>query len=197
MTPRRVRLPDGRCWLRVAKSWWTDPLDPGFAGERGGRWNPPGSHPTLYLNGDVVTARMQIQAMLAGYPVDVEDLDAAAFVLVAATLPRDQWCADAVSEDGVEALGLPASYPRTPSGEPIPRTVCQPIGASIREDGLRSVWCRSAGMPDGRGRELAWFPATSRSRARAVWEEPRPLSEWRDATGWADLDLDPQPDPRV
>jgi RES domain-containing protein len=59
-----------------------------FAGERGGRWNPPGSFPALYLNGDPLTVLLQIRRMLRGTPVRVDDLDEDAFFLVAATLPR-------------------------------------------------------------------------------------------------------------
>ncbi len=113
MTPDTVRLPDGRVWLRLAKPDWADPLDPSHAQQNGGRWNPPGSFATLYLNGDVATARMQIQRMLAGYPVRIEDLDDGAYVLVAATLPGSQTCAEATSPSGLEVLGLPDSYPLT------------------------------------------------------------------------------------
>jgi hypothetical protein len=88
-----VRLPDGRVWLRVADPEWADPLDPSWAAERVGRWNPPASFPTLHLNCDV-----------------------------------------------------------------------------------------------GSGRELAWFPATKRSRARAVMSDSLPLGEWRHAVGWGDLE---------
>jgi hypothetical protein len=42
----------------------------------------------LYLNADVLTARAQIERMLAGSPVRIDDLDDDAYVLVAATVPR-------------------------------------------------------------------------------------------------------------
>ncbi len=131
--------------------------------------------------------------MLEGQPVGVDDLDDGAYVLVALTLPRHQECAGAVSEADLAALGLPASYPRDAAGEPVPWAACQRIGSAIRERELRGILCRSAATPDGRGRELAWFPATRRSRAHPVWPEPRDLGEWRGALTWRDLDLDPQP----
>jgi hypothetical protein len=192
---RRVRLPDVRVWLRVADPAWSDPFDPRFAGQRGGRWNPPDSFPTLYFNGDVATARLQIERMLAGSPVRFDDLDDDAYLLVAATLPRAQSCADAVSEPGLRALGLPASYPLDTAGEPVGRRACQEVGTQVRRQGLRGVWCRSATTEDGRGRELAWFPATVRSRARAAWSAPLPLGRWRFALTWGDIGLDEQPEP--
>jgi len=195
LTPKRVRLPDGRVWLRVADSTWVDPLDPSYARDRGGRWNPPDSHPTLYLNCDIESARLQIERMLAGSPVRLDDLDDEAYLLVAATLPGAQACADAVTSAGLRALDLPDSYPQDTSGAAVPSTACQSIGSEIRARGLRGVWCRSACTPDGRGRELAWFPASERARARPVWDAPLPLGRWRTATGWADVNLEEQPHP--
>jgi hypothetical protein len=194
--PRAVRLPDGRVWLRVADPEWRDSLDPSHAQRQGGRWNPPGSFPALYLNADVTTARLQIGRLLAGSPVRMDDLDDGAYVLVAAVLPAEQAAADACSRGGLGALRLPASYPLDPEGNEIPHRVCQEMGARIRETGLRGVWCRSACTPDGQGRELAWFPATPRSRARPVWDAPLPLGSWRDAVSWSELGLGEQEDPR-
>jgi hypothetical protein len=116
-------------------------------------------------------------------------------VLVAATLPREQICADAATPAGLVALGLPASYPLEADGTAVAHTRCQGLGERVHAAGLRGVWCISAATVDGVGRELAWFPATPRSRARPVWDEPLPLGAWRNADGWADLDLDPQADP--
>ncbi len=194
MNPRRVRLPDRRVWLRVADPSWPDPLDGSFAGLHGGRWNPPGSRPVLYLSADVATARLQVDRMLEGTPVVAEDLDDDAFVLAFAILPRTQVCADAVSEAGLKALGLPGSYPLDLAGVEIPHSTCQPIGAAVRERRLRGLWCRSACTSDGRGRELAWFPATPRSDATAA-KPCIPLGDWRHATTWSDVELPDQADP--
>lgn len=167
MKPLVERLADGQQWLRVADPDWVDPLDPSYAAERGGRWNPPGSHPTLYLNEDLATARSQVETLLAGSPVEPDDLDPG-FDLVVATLPRSQDVADAVSNEGLEVLGLPASYPRYGNGRPVRHDVCQPIGVDVYETGLRGVHARSAADESGDGRELAWFPARSTSQASLV-----------------------------
>ena len=180
-------------WLRVADPDWPDPLDPSWAEWRGGRWNPPRSFRALYLNADPATAAVQIERMLKGSPVRPEDLDDEAYVLVAASLPRRQRCADAVTDGGLRALGLPASYPMDDDGDPIGHAACQPVGRGVREGGLRGVVCRSAATADGRGRELAWFPATRRSRARPVWDRPLPLREWREARTWDDIGIPAQP----
>ena len=190
-----VRLPDERVWLRVAEPSWDNPLDPSFARDRGGRWNPPGSFPALYLNADVATARMKIERMLAGSPVTVDDLDDEAYVLVAATLPTAQICADATTAAGLRSLGLPDTYPRDADGVEIDHRACQRIGRQVHDAGLDGVWCRSACTADGRGRELAWFPAPRRAAARPVWSEPLPFGAWRYADGWGDFGLDDQPEP--
>jgi len=190
-----VRLPDDRVWLRAADPAWDDPLDPSHARDRGGRWNPPGSFPAVYLNGDVATARMQIERMLAGSPVTVDDLDDEAYVLVAATLPDAQTCADATTAAGLRSLGLPDSYPRDSDGAEIDHPVCQPIGRQVHDAGLDGVWCRSACTADAYGRELAWFPSHRRATARPVWSEPLPFGAWRYAEGWEDLGLRDQPGP--
>lgn len=195
MKPLTVELPDGRVWLRAADPAWPDPLDPSHARAHGGRWNPPGSFPVLYLNGDVVTARMQIERMLAGSPVTVDDLDDEAYVLVAASLPDGRTCADAATGEGLRALGLPETYPRDSAGGEIAHRNCQSIGARVHDQGLDGVWCRSACTADGRGRELAWFPSDG-AAARAVWTEPLPFGAWRHAGGWEDLGLEDQPAPR-
>lgn len=196
MTPEILSLPDGRIWLRVAKEAWADPLDPSPAKGHGGRWNLPGSFDALTLNGDVLTARAQIQRMLQGSPVTEDDLDdSAPFVLVPATIPRRQHVADAASEAGLSALGLPVTYPRKRTGRAVPRAACQPVGSAVHDAGLRGVWCRSAATPDGIGRELAWFPARPSSRAQAVGKHPLPYGAWRRARSWSDLSLPAQRDP--
>lgn len=186
MTPVVTRLPDGHPWLRVADPGWADPLDPSYAEEAGGRWNPPGSFPALYLNADVDTARAQVDRLLQGQPVRPEDLADPGFVLVVATLPRGQEVADAASAEGLRALGLPEEYPYEGKGL-CGHDRCRPVGEAVHERGLRGVSCRSAALPDRTARELAWFPARRSSRATSVGD-PLPFSAW----WYADSELPPR-----
>jgi RES domain-containing protein len=163
----RKDLANGWTWWRIADAGWRDPLDPSFAAERGGRWNPPVSFPTLYLNEDLVTARLNLRTFIAAWPYDPEDLRSdTGPVLVAASLPRAQTVCDAHTPEGLQAAGLPKTYPFDLKGTLVPRERCQSVGATARNEGLRGVRARSARALDGAGRELAWFPATARSHAR-------------------------------
>lgn len=178
MTPITTGLRDRHTWLRVAKASWLDPLDTTYAKRKGGRWNPPHSYATLYLNEDLATARAQLPKMLEGYPATPEDLDDE-FVLVRAQLPSAQVVADAATDEGLDALGLPTSYPTFANGRPVRHATCQPIGASVAAQGLRGVRARSAATEDRSGRELAWFPARPSSKATLVGD-PLPLHRWWD-----------------
>jgi len=160
-------LLDRWVWWRIASPAWSNPLDPGFAQRLGGRWNPPNSFATLYLNEDAVTARLNLRAFIAGWPYEPEDLrNDTGPVLVGATLPRDQQACDMHSPAGVLAAGLPRTYPFDRQGRLIPHEHCQPIGQEIKKAGLRGVRSRSAQTTDGAGRELAWYPASVRSKAK-------------------------------
>jgi hypothetical protein len=169
-------LVDGHPWLRICDADWDNPLDSTFAQRRGGRWNPPDSWPTLYLNEDRVTARLNLFRFIAGWPYEPEDLrsDTGPHLAVA-TLPRSQRVADAHTPAGVAALGLPASYPMD-DGALVTHATCQAAGQRIQQAELRGVRARSAQAPHGVGRELAWFPATARSRATLV--QRLPFDDW-------------------
>lgn len=173
----REEFSDGTVWWRIADPAWDDPLDPGFAKQRGGRWNPAGSFPTLYLNEDMVTARLNLRAFIAGWPYEPEDLrEDSGPVLVGCTLPRGQVVCDVHTPEGVAAAGMPATYPFERDGSLVPHGRCQPVGERARASGLRGVRARSAQSRDGAGRELAWFPASVRSLARRV--ETLAFPEW-------------------
>lgn len=162
-------LAEGHLWLRVADPAWADPLDPVFEQRSGQRWNPPDSFPALYLNEDVVTARINLRLFLTGLPYGPEDLrDDAGPVLVGCALPRGQEVADVHAPAGVAAVGLPPSDPLGSDGSLVAHDVCQPIGRLAKDHGLRGVRCRSAQSPFGAGRELAWFTATVRSLAPLI-----------------------------
>ena len=176
--PHAVALAAGHVWWRVADSAWDDPLDPTWADRVGGRWNTPGDGPTLYLNADVATARAQVPRMLRGTAIDPEDLrDDAPFVLVPVALPSRQRVADATTDTGLVALGLPRTYPRRPRGGEVPWSACRRAAHEARSARLRGVQARSAAFPAGQ--ELAWFPAAG-ARARAAGPT-LDFAEWRHA----------------
>jgi hypothetical protein len=182
-----LRIPDRHTWLRVADTTWSHPLDPSWAARFGGRWNAPASFPVLYLNEDLFTARAQIHALLRAWPANPEDLrDDAPYVLVLAGLPRRQDVADALSDEGLDALGLPSSYPLDARGDPVPHERCQMIGTDVHVARLRGVWCRSAATADGSGRELAWFRSGPAARARSLGD-PVPFARWWSAQSVNDL----------
>ncbi|MEM9387456.1 MAG: RES family NAD+ phosphorylase [Pseudomonadota bacterium] len=160
-------LVDGWTWWRIADPAWRDPLDAHYAARAGARWNPPDSFPTLYLNEDQVTARTNLRLFIARWPYEPEDLRTEhAPVLIGAQLPRRQEVAQLTSPAGLAAVGLPPSYPIDEVGRQIGHDRCQGIAASLKAAGLRGLRVRCAQSAQGEGRELAWFPATVRSRAR-------------------------------
>ncbi len=167
-----TQVPDGHVWLRITRPHYADPFDPSFAHVRGGRWNPPGSWPTLYLNEDLATVHAQVLHLFAGRGVEPDDLDDDAPIrLAACTLPGRQRVCDAISDAGLDAVGLPSTYPLQADGSQVPHATTTQIGVSVHRRGLRGVWCRSAA---GIGHELAWFPA-ERAAARPTWRSTSPL----------------------
>jgi len=189
-------LPEGHVWFRIAETDWTDPLDPTYAAVRGGRWNPPNSHPTLYLNEDLITARLNLRMFINGWPYEPEDLrDDTGPVLVEATLPVRQRVADVHSRQGLVAVKLPSTYPLDQDDHLVEHAVCQPVGLRAKKAGLRGVRARSSRAQDGGRRELAWFPATRRSRARAQAIQPFETWYWgilrRELTDVVDRDPAP------
>jgi RES domain-containing protein len=147
--------PEEHLWVRVARPEWRDALDATHAGERGGRWNPAGSWPTLYLNRDLATARAQVTRLLAGTFAQPDDLSDDAFDVVAVRLAAGLVVGDVVSTAGVRAAGLPASYPLNANGSVVAHARCQLIGAQANHTGLQGIEARSACTRDGSGRELA------------------------------------------
>jgi RES domain-containing protein len=170
--------------LRLTRPHYADPFDPTFAQQHGGRWNPPASWPTLYLNEDLLTVHAQVRYLFSGRGVEPDDLDDDAPIrLAAATLPARQRVADVVTPAGVAAAGLDTTYPVDRDGVTVTHAVTQAIAEAVHDQGLRGVWCRSAA---GVGNELAWFPS-SRSSARPVWQQPLPFGTWRHAVSLTDV----------
>jgi hypothetical protein len=179
-----LTLPGGHVWLRLGRPDYDDPFDMSYAKTNGGRWNPPGSWPTLYLNEDMATVHAQVRHMFVGTGIEPDDLgNDAPIILAGAMLPGRQRVADVVSDSGAKALGLARSYPLDANGAIVGRAITQPIGASVHAAGLRGVWCRSASQ---HGNELAWFPST-RAIVQPFWKRPKPYGAWRHAQALDDV----------
>jgi hypothetical protein len=171
-------LPDRHVWLRVVRPEYADPFDISFAQAQGGRWNPPGTWPTLYLNEDIATVHAQLRHMFTGRGIEPDDLnDDAPLHLAACTLPRRQRVADAHTVTGLKELNLPATYPVNRRGNPVGRGATQSIGGTVHAAESRGVWYASAAQL---GREVAWFPASG-SAARPAWTTSKPFGDWRHA----------------
>jgi hypothetical protein len=143
---------------RLAEPAWSDPLDISFSRAAGGRWNQPGSYGVLYLNLGVTVARAQADDRLAGLPYGVEDLDESEQHDLVDVQVRDDEYLDCVTDNGLDVVGLPRSYPRHPDGSAVGHHECWPVGAAARAGGRAGVACRSAvgGAPDD-AEELAVF----------------------------------------
>jgi hypothetical protein len=146
----------------VADPEWTDPLDVANAASRGGRWNPSGGFGVLYLNASVEVARANVERLYVGLPYGPEDLDPTqAPLLVSVDVLADEYV-DAVSDEGLAALGLPTTYPVDAQGGTVPHSDCQPIGQAAYDDHEPGIGCRSA-APGASGEELAWFALPDRT----------------------------------
>jgi RES domain len=134
----------GGSYNRLAEPSWADPLATNYSTDRGGRWNPPGSFGVLYLNRDLRVARLQVQHKLRGQPYGVEDLDESEqHDLVEVEVAERDWL-DCVTAAGLQAVGLPETYPRHRNGRPVRHVDCQPIGQLAFEDARPGIACRSA-----------------------------------------------------
>jgi RES domain len=148
----------GGAYYRVAEQGWADPLDgmPGVV--KGGRWNPPGSFPVVYLNESVQLARKFVAHKLRGHPYGPEDLELTAGPALAATNVPSELRVDVVTDSGCRQAGLPSTYPTTSKGNVIPHETCWPIGNEAWRIGESGIACRSATTGATTSEEeLAWF----------------------------------------
>lgn len=182
MSLRHVRR--GGRYHRVADPAWSNPLDGSFARSRGGRWNPPGSFPVVYLNASLEVARANLWRRFRGLPYGPQDLaPEAAPLLVTTEVAKDRY-ADAVTDEGCRAAGLPASYPWTEDGKPVEWPPCHEIGTRAWAEGEPGIACRSAatvpadersGQPErSPGEELAWFQRDGKLALSGV----QPFEDW-------------------
>ena len=142
-------------YFRVAKPEWTNPLDPAYSKEVGGRWNPPGEFGALYFSRTLVVAAANARWQHRNRAIRLFDLRPNSRpVLLTVTIPRAHPL-DVVTAKGVRALRLPASYPYG-----VGHDRCHPIARRAMKAGIPGVACRSAAectLAEWIGEELAWF----------------------------------------
>ncbi|HEY6637506.1 MAG TPA: RES family NAD+ phosphorylase [Solirubrobacterales bacterium] len=164
----------GGPYLRVADPGWDDPLDGGYAAERGGRWNPPESFSVVYLCRSIEVARANVYRKLEGQPYGPEDLRIGP-ILVRTKVPEDRYL-NAVTDAGLRDLGLPRTYPLDSRRHRVSWRRCQPIGLRAWEAGLPGVAARSAAA--AAGEELSYFGRRKLRRGAVrifdqwFWEAP-------------------------
>jgi hypothetical protein len=165
----------GGDYYRLADVDWRDPLDGSFPRDAGGRWNPPGSFPVVYLNATEDVARALVRARMNSVGIEPEEIDPVEGpLLVTAHVPGAEFV-DIVTDEGCINAGLPVSYPLGPSGERIGHADCQPIGLRAWDTGEWGIACRSATQnAPSQAEELAWFERDDRLTASRA----RPFDEW-------------------
>jgi RES domain-containing protein len=161
---------------RLAEPHWADPLDTTFSEQHGGRWNAPGSYGVLYLNMTEQTARIQVEHKLAGHPYDIEDLEPAAQHDLVEVHVAETDALDLVSDEGLDTVGLPVSYPLDAGGRPLAHEQCHPVGQAAYDEPLPAIACRSAAAGAARAdEELAVF---DRDAGIVTQTGRRPFADW-------------------
>jgi RES domain-containing protein len=161
---------------RLAEPHWDDPLDTSFSKQQGGRWNAPGSYGVLYLNMTEQTARLQVEHKLAGHPYEIEDLEPAAQHDLVEVDVVETDALDLVSDAGLQAVGLPVSYPLDAAGQPVAHEQGHLVGQAAFDEPLPAIACRSAAAGAAlTDEELAVF-----DRAVGIVTETgrRPFADW-------------------
>ena len=129
---------------RLAEPHWVDPLETTFSKQYGGRWNAPGSYGVLYLNATEQLARLEVEHKLAGHPYGIEDLDPAEQHDLIEVNVTETDALDLVSDKGLQAVGLPVSYPLDAARGPVEHAQCHPVGQAAYDEPLPAIACRSA-----------------------------------------------------
>ncbi len=166
-------------YLRVADPGWDDPLDASFAAEHGGRWNPPGSFPMLYLCATVQVARANVFHRFEGLPYGVVDLRPERRPDLVEVRVAEVRAVDVVTAAGCRAVGLPATYPFDDMRRRTGWERTQPIGLRAFEEGEAAIAARSAALAFGeRGEELACIIRRRKDRPRLT--SRRAFDAWFD-----------------
>ena len=166
-------------YYRVFKPGWADPLDASFSKRFGARWNAPGAFGALYLNQTIDVAAANARKQHLGRAIGLFDLlPSRRPSLLEVAVPRSRLL-DVVTDAGIAAAGLPASYPFGVS-----HARCRPVGKLAYESHeFRGIAYRSAAECTATywvGEELAWFdvsPPLQESAPRRAFKDwyPHPF----------------------
>jgi len=137
-------------FYRVCDPTWVDCCDGSYSARFGGRWNPPESFPTLYLNADVETARANALRNYEGEAFGIFDLNPTQRPHLQLVKIAPCEAVDALTPQGRRELKLPLR-----DKPHLGHQRCQAIGVEAKERGFAGVAARSAARPDGA--ELALF----------------------------------------
>ncbi len=157
-------------YCRVCKPDWLDCGDTSYAKAAGGRWNPKDEFGALYLSATREVAAAQARHQHVGRAIKLFDLCPERRPELAWLLVPRMVAVDAVTDDGILALGLPATYPLG-----VAWPACQAI-ARRAYPAYRGVAARSAAEARPGfivGKELAVFDTL---RLNAIKREP--FSSW-------------------
>jgi RES domain-containing protein len=157
----------------VCKPEWAACSDTTYAKRLGGRWNPPEEFGALYLCATTEVAAAVARTHHVGRAIPLFSLRPSRRPQLQAFAVAANQFVDVVTNEGVDAAGLPLAYPYG-----VDHKTCWPVARQAYLSGQRGVAGRSAAEsgPDfWLGEELAVFdngpmPKTAGRR--------RPFSEW-------------------
>jgi len=170
-------------FYRVVRAGWKDPLDASFSQRApDNRWNGP-AYPVLYCCCSVRVARAIVRDLFALAGVELAELQPAYRPALVEIGWRGE-VIDVASPQGVEAAGLPESYP-----EGVSRVQTRKAAALWHGQGAEGILCRSAslwrrGFSEWRGPHPPWAELALFVENCHRW--PR-LRSRRQATEWSVL----------
>lgn len=160
-------------YYRVCKPDWADCSDTSYAKRFGGRWMPPEEFGALYLCATIEVAAAVARTHHIGRAIPLFSLRPALRPQLQSFAVTGAQYVDVVTNDGIAAASLPATYP-----EGVSHQQCWPVARQAHSARERGIACRSAaeaGADFWLGEELAIFdngpmPKTAGRR--------RSFSEW-------------------
>ncbi|HEY9085584.1 MAG TPA: RES domain-containing protein [Candidatus Tyrphobacter sp.] len=144
----------GGAYFRVVDPSWGDPLDTTYSKRHGGRRNAAGSFGVLYLNATIEVAAARARRNFEDEIATLYDLAPEERPDLQVVQVAPSRFVDAVTDEGLRALGLPRTYPKNAS-----RMRCQAVGGRAHKVGEKAIACRSdvTWLETGEGEELAVF----------------------------------------